>query len=112
MTFDDWLEQRMDEIDSKAKQFAKAKSEKEHLDEFKKSKLAILMKKYEAKGFSSAAAQEREARADDDYIELLEGLKAATEASEQARWELELIKIRFEAWRTNQANQRAERNRY
>lgn len=111
MTFDEWLEQRIAEIESKAREFAKARATKEHIDEFKKSKLAILMKKHE-KNFPSAAAQEREARADQEYIELLDGLRAATEAAEYARWELELIKIRFEAWRTNQANQRAERGRY
>jgi len=34
------------------------------------------------------------------------------ENMERHRWELKLSEMRFEAWRTNQATQRAERKNY
>lgn len=102
----------MEELRSLAKQYATAYATKEHLDEFKKSKLAILMKQAERDGFTTAAAQEREARAHQQYIELLDGLKEAMEKSESLRWELKIAEIGAEVWRTVEANRRAERRGY
>ena len=109
---DEAIERRLTELRETAKKYAAAVATREHLDEFKKSKLAILMKKYERDGFSSAVAQEREARADDDYIKLLDGLKVAIEDSEALRWELKIAEIGAEVWRTQQASKRAERKGY
>lgn len=109
---DEAIEKRMQELRETAQKYAKAVATREHLDEFKKSKLAILMKKYERDGFTSAVAQEREARADASYIELLDGLKDAIQASEGLRWELKIAEIGAEVWRTQQASKRAERNGY
>lgn len=109
---DEAIERRLNELRTTARKFAAAFANKEHLDEFKKSKLAILMKKYEREGFTTSAAQEREARADADYIALLEGLKAAIEESEALRWELKIAEIGAEVWRTQQASRRAERKGY
>lgn len=109
---DEVIERRMAELRETAKKFAKAIAQREYLDEFKKSKLAILMKKYEREGFTSAAAQEREARADVLYIELLDGLRDAVEQSEALRWELKIAEIGAEVWRTQQASRRAERKGY
>ncbi len=105
-------EARLNAIRTKIAEYAKAAADRDHLDEFKKSKLAILMKKYEKAGFYTAAAQEREARADAEYLELLDGLRDATEQAELLRWELRVEEWKFEAWRTRQANQRAERKAY
>lgn len=109
---DEAIEKRMQELRETAQKYAKAVATREHLDEFKKSKLAILMKKYERDGFTSAVAQEREARADPSYIELLDGLKDAIQASEGLRWELKIAEIGAEVWRTQQASKRAERKGY
>ena len=109
---DEIIEKRLDELRQTARKFATAFAQKEHLDEFKKSKLAILMKKYEREGFTTSAAQEREARADSEYISLLDGLKAAIESSEALRWELKIAEIGAEVWRTQQASRRAERKGY
>lgn len=109
---DEIIERRLESLRETAKKFAKAVATREHLDEFKKSKLAILMKKYERDGFTSAVAQEREARADDEYIALLDGLKDAVEASESLRWQLKIAEIGAEIWRTQQASLRAERKGY
>lgn len=101
-------EMRFEELNQLARRYAKARAQKEHLEEFKKSKLAILMKKHEREGHKTTAAQEREARADADYIALLEGLQVAAEEAEALRWELELVKLRFETWRTKESTKRAE----
>ena len=99
------------EIRDKAAAYAKAYAQREYLDEFKRSKLSILMKEFEPE-HKTSAAQEREARAHPDYLALLEGLKAAVEESERLRWDLKIAEMQFEAWRTHAANQRAERQRY
>jgi hypothetical protein len=104
----DPIESRMKDLRETAKKYAQAYAQKEYLDEFKKSKLAILMKNAERDGFTTAAAQEREARAHPDYLALLDGLKVAIESSESLRWELKIAEIGAEIWRTKQSTKRAE----
>lgn len=106
------IERRMAELRDLAGRFAKAYATREHLDEFKKSKLAILMKQAERDGMTTAAAQEREARAHPQYLELLDGLKAAVEESESLRWQLKIAEIGAEVWRTREASKRAEQRGY
>lgn len=105
-------EVRLAELRSMSEQFAKAYAERMYLEEFRKSKLAMLMKDAEVAGYSSAAAQEREARASKEYVELLEALRTATEASEKLRWHLEVAKLGVAVWQTQQANERMERKTY
>lgn len=112
MSFDAWVEKRMSELRQSAEHYAKAKANVEYISEYKKTKLAILMKAAEVEGFKTATMQEREARAHESYVQLLEGLKVATEEAERLRWELEMAKIGFEVWRTRQANERMERKGY
>ena len=112
MSFDVWVEQRMSELRQSAQKYAEAKANVEYISEYKKTKLAILMKAAEVEGFKTATMQEREARAHESYIQLLDGLKAATEEAERLRWDLEMAKIGFEVWRTKQANERMERKGY
>lgn len=103
-------EARFDEMAAIAKLYAKAKAEREHLEQFRKSKKALLMKAAEAAGHKTAAIQEREAYAHPEYVQLLAGLKEAIELEEGFRWQLELFKIKFETWRTQQSTKRAEMN--
>lgn len=105
-------EARLGELRSKSADYAQAYAERNWLEELKKSKLAVLMKEAEARGYTSAAAQEREARADDTYLDLLLDLKKATELSERLRWELEIAKLGVAVWQTQNANERAERRAY
>lgn len=93
-------------------EFATAYAQRTYLEEFRKSKLAILMKSAEINGYSSAASQEREARADKEYLDLLEALRVATEESEKLRWQLEVAKLGVAVWQTTQANERLERKAY
>ena len=88
--------------------YAEAKAHRVYLEEFRKSKKAILMKEAISDGRAkSSAAAEMEAYADATYIELLEGLKAATASEEALRWGLISAQARIEVYRTQSANDRA-----
>lgn len=95
-------------IIAKAPVFAKAKADRIFLEEFRKSKKALLMKDALSKGIEAANAQEREAYADPEYQELLRGLQAAIEAEETLKWMLEAARMKTDIWRTEQANIRLE----
>ena len=106
------IEKRMTELRGLAGEAAKARAEREYLDEFKKSKLAMLMSAAEALGASSVAAQEREARKHPEYLSMLDGLREAVETCERCEWELRIALKGADLWQTLQANERAERRGY
>ena len=86
--------------------FAKAKSERVHLEEFRKSKKAILMQQASLNGVQTLAAQERDAYADKEYQALLKGLAAAVEQEETLKWQLTAAQMRCDIWRSENANNR------
>jgi hypothetical protein len=89
-----------------AGKYAKAKSERIYIEEFRKSKKALLMQMAQLKGVETMAAQERDAYANEEYQELLEGLKEAISIEEKLRWQLIAAQIKVDIWRTEQANNR------
>ncbi|CAB4136686.1 hypothetical protein UFOVP306_56 [uncultured Caudovirales phage] len=95
-------------IVSNAPLYAKAKSERIYLEEFRKSKKALLMKDAMVAGFDSAASQEREAYAHPDYKQLLVGLAIAIEKEETLKWQLMAAQMKTEIWRTESANERMQ----
>ena len=94
----------IDFIYKHATPFAQAKAQRVYLEEFRKSKKAILMQGSEEK---AAVSQERDAYAHPDYIQLLEGLRAAVEVEETLRWQLVAAQARVEVWRSEEASNRA-----
>ena len=92
-------EQKLQQIRDTVAKYAKAKATRIYLTEFRKSKRSMLMKKYETQGAKTAAQQERDATADTEYLELLEGLREAVEAEEKLRYELVLQEQEFEAFK-------------
>lgn len=98
----------LDFIRDNAPAYAQAKAQRVYLENFRKSKKALLMRAAEMKGHKTAAIQEREAYADDGYIEILAALQAATEEEEKLRWMITAAEAKIECWRTISANQRAE----
>ena len=86
--------------------YAKAKSQRVYLEEFRKTKKALLMKDALTMGIEAANAQEREAYAHPEYQELLKGLAEAIEVEETLKWNLEAARMRTDIWRTEQANNR------
>ena len=97
----------VDFILENAPNYAKAKSERIYLDEFRRVKRALLMKQAMEMGYESAAAQEREAYAHPDYQVLLKGLAEAIEEEETLKWKLTAATIKGEIWRTESANERS-----
>lgn len=95
--------------------FAKANAEAKYLEHYRKSKKAILMAEAATKDpeqYKSSASQEAYAYRHPEYLELLQGYKRAVEVQEYRRWQLKIREMRFESWRTEQANQRREAHRY
>lgn len=88
-----------------AKHFAKAKAERTYIEHYRKSLKAILMKKSNE---SAIGAQEREAYAHPEMLELIKGLQAAVEIEEKLKWDITAAELRVEIWRTEQANNRQE----
>jgi hypothetical protein len=86
--------------------FGVAKSQRIFLEEFRKTKKALLMKDAMTKGFDSAVAQEREAYAHPEYQELLHGLAAAIEQEETLLWKLRAAQMKSDIWRSEQASER------
>ena len=95
----------VDYIIKHARQFADAKAQRVYLEEFRKSKKALLMKQ-SIEG--ALGAQERDAYAHAEYVELLKGLKEAVAIEEKLRWDLIAAQARVDVWRTEQANLRLE----
>ena len=89
-----------------APKFAQAKAQRMYLEEFRKTKKALLMKEAMAKGIDSGVAQEREAYAHYEYQELLLGLQAAIEKEETIKWKLIAAQMKSDIWRSEQASER------
>ena len=95
----------VDYIFKNVKKIAKAKAERIYLEEYRKSLKAILMKRSVE---NAIGAQERDAYAHDEYLALLQGLKAAVEVEEELRWALIAAQARVEIWRSQEATNRVE----
>jgi len=89
-----------------AGKYAKAKSERIYLDEFRRSKRALLMQDAELHGYETSAAQERQAYSHPEYIKILEGLKIAVETEEKLRWQMVAAQLKISIFQTESANNR------
>lgn len=98
----------LDFIRDNASEYAKAKATRVYLEEFRKSKKALLMKDAERAGHNAVSAQEREAYADEGYRQHLESLQAAVEAEEKLRWLMVVAQAKIEVWRTLESTRRVE----
>lgn len=98
----------LDFIRDNAPDYAKAKADRVYLEEFRKTKKALLMQAAEVGGINAANAQEREAYAHPEYKTLLDGLRDAIEREENLRWMFVAAQAKCEVWRTIEANKRAE----
>jgi len=105
-------EQKLTEIRRIVADYATAKANRIYLGEYRKSLRSMLMKKYETEGAKTAAQQERNAMADPEYLELLEGLREAVETEEKLRYELVLHEQEFDAWKSRLYAKTAEMKAY
>ena len=85
--------------------YAKAKSDRMFLEEFRRSKHAQLksLAKTEVLG-----KQDTFAYAHPEYVEILEGIRAAVEIEERYRWLMTAAQARISVWQTEQYNARLE----
>ena len=93
-------------IRNKAPAYGEAKAQRVYLEEFKRTKRALLMKDALEMGYEAANAQEREAYADPAYQQLIKGLAAAIEKEETLKWEIEAARLDIEIWRSREATNR------
>jgi hypothetical protein len=87
-----------------ASKFAQAKATRVQLEEYRKSKKAILMSEEEG----TLGNKEMYAYAHQDYVALLMQIKDAIALEEELRWKLEAAKLRVEVWKTEEYTKRAE----
>lgn len=80
-----------------------AKGQRIRLEEFRKSKKALLMA---ASALPSVAAREQYAYAHAEYLEVLDAIGAAVELEETLRWQMLAAQIKVEVWRSQEASNR------
>jgi len=87
-----------------AEKYAHAKAQRVYLEEFRKSKKALLMNQCDEK---AANAREQYAYSHPEYLEVIEGYRAAVEVEETLKWQLIGAQLRVEVYRTQEASNRA-----
>ena len=87
-----------------APKYAVAKATRVQLEEFRKSKKAILASEEEG----SLGAKEMYAYAHPDYVALLFQIKDAIAEEEELRWKLEAAKLRVEVFKVEEYTKRVE----
>jgi hypothetical protein len=106
------IEELLERYRQLADRYAPARAARGYLEDYKKSCLAMLMKDAEREGHKTVSAQEREAYANAVYQKLLDDLKVAVFEEEKVRYHLKAVELEIEIFRTQSANQRAERRAY
>jgi hypothetical protein len=87
-----------------ASKFAQAKATRVQLEEYRKSKKAILMSEEEG----TLGNKEMYAYAHQDYVALLMQIKDAIALEEELRWKLEAAKLRVEVFKVEEYTRRVE----
>lgn len=105
MISDDQIEQALDWLVKNATPAAQARANRVYCEEYRKSIKADLMGH---KASDSLGAQERYAYSHPEYKQHLLALREAVEQDERMRWLLVAAEAKVEAWRSFQANARAQ----
>jgi len=87
-----------------ASKYAQAKATRVQLEEYRKSKKAILMSDEEG----TLGNKEMYAYAHADYVSLLMQIKDAIAQEEELRWKLEAAKLRVEVFKVEEYTRRVE----
>ena len=87
-----------------APKYAQSKATRVQLEEYRKSKKAILMSNEEG----TLGAKEMYAYAHADYVALLFEIKEAITQEEELRWKLEAAKLRVEVFKVEEYTKRME----
>lgn len=109
MISDEEIDEALEFLRSNARKAAQCRAERAYMEEYRRVVRAEVMR--EAMG-ESLGAQESRAYADSRYKKHLKAMQAAIEADEYHRWMMVSAQAKIEAWRTQQANLRAEGKAY
>ncbi len=82
------IERSLHFINKQAEEFARAKSQRVYLEEFRKVQKALLMNEAEQEGRKTGQERESYAYSHPEYKKLLDGLREAIEMEESLRWKL------------------------
>ncbi len=82
------IERSLHFINKQAEEFARAKSQRVYLEEFRKVQKALLMNEAEQEGRKTGQERESYAYSHPEYKKLLDGLREAIEIEESLRWKL------------------------
>lgn len=100
------VEKALNYMRDNAEPLAKAKAERIYLEQFRKSKKALLFGMAPST-LTTVADRENWAYSHQEYLALLEGLRAAIEAEEELKWHMVAAQLKVEVYRTQQANARS-----
>ena len=103
------VESALDFLRDNAGKIAKARAERVYLEQFRKSKKALL---FDQSSEETVAAREQGALRHSDYLQVLDALRAAVEEDERLRFLSAAAEAKIEVWRTIQANVRAEQKAF
>lgn len=106
----DRLLERIEKMGEQASRYSKAKAEFEYIKEYRKSLKSLLMNQA-PDSCKTDKMRESYAYSHQEYLDLLAGFKAACEVVQKSWWALEGLKIEVEVWRTQQANNRWQKDR-
>jgi hypothetical protein len=95
----------LDFLRDNATQAAKARATRVYVEEYRKT---IKAQQMAAAGSLPVTAQEREAYMSEPYVAHLEAIREAVYEDERQRWLMIGAQAKIDAWRTQQANHRAE----
>ena len=101
---DEQAQKAIDFIRDNASEFAEAKADRTRIEQYLKSKKAMLM----SEEGGTLGAKEMYAYAHPDYVAVLKGLKEAVAVEHEIKWRMEAAKLKFEFWKTQQFNTRVE----
>jgi hypothetical protein len=84
-------------------EYAQAKAQVTYLEEFRKSKKAML---FSVAMGNTIADKDNYAYSHPEYLAVLDGLKEAVEKAETLRWMLVAAQARIDVWRSQEASNR------
>jgi translation elongation factor EF-Ts len=106
---DDDIEKAVEYLRSNARAAAQAKANRIYAEEYRKVIKGQIMREHSN---VALGAQEAIAYSDPRYAQHLKAIQEAVEKDEYNRWMMTAAEAKVEAWRTQQANQRAEGKAY
>ena len=95
--------QAIDYMIKHSAEYAQAKSQVTYLEEFRKSKKAML---FSAAIGNTIADKDNYAYSHPEYLAVLDGLREAVEEAERLRWMLVAAQSRIDIWRSQEASNR------